>query len=529
MDVPSNAPSVVTAVSDPEEGRDTTGYLRLIMNTPQTLDPQKAGASNLLTMNVFDRLVELQENADGTSEIVPSIAKSWMISSDGKTYQFALNDTVRFHDGEALTAEDIRYSYERLLTEADSADSGLLDNIAGTTALQEKTEKHLSGIEILGDYSLKITLTQPDGAFLAKLASPAASIVSKASVKNAKGYFGLMPEETPGSGYFRYDGWDYSSKMMLSSFEGCWKGEPNCDGLVLMDVPDEEHCRDLFESGKIDILDLDRIYSQQESFLQDEANAETIVRAPREEIHFIVLNESDEVLKDKEVRQALQLGTDRQALLDNLYGGEGTILQGILPAGVIGSDPEIAEIPYDKKEAKKLLKDKEDLAIEICCPESANDTEQKLYALLKEQWEDLGIRVKIRKLSLKEFGEERTQGTLTVFRSTFSSAVNDPGEYLEMFFGSEEASRGSCLFYGDRNVMARVNKARSIIGADERLEEYHALETKIVQEDAAWIPLFSRNHLFAVNAAVKNYVPAWLGEDLTIYNKVTVNRERGAK
>ena len=98
MEVPSNAPSTVTSVSDPEEGRDTTSYLRLVMNTPETLDPQKTGASNLLTMNVFDRLVELQLNADGTSEIVPSIAKSWMVSSDGKTYQFALNDTVRFHD-----------------------------------------------------------------------------------------------------------------------------------------------------------------------------------------------------------------------------------------------------------------------------------------------------------------------------------------------------------------------------------------------------------------------------------------------
>ena len=108
-------------------------------------------------MNVFDRLVELQENADGTSEIVPSIAKSWMVSSDGKTYQFALNDTVRFHDGQPLTANDIRYSYERILTEPDCTGAPLLENIAGVEELQDKTEKHLSGIEILSDYSLKRT------------------------------------------------------------------------------------------------------------------------------------------------------------------------------------------------------------------------------------------------------------------------------------------------------------------------------------------------------------------------------------
>ena len=122
MEVPSNAPSTVTSVSDPEEGRDTTPYLRLVMNTPATLDPQKAGASNILTMNVFDRLVELQENSDGTSEIVPSIAKSWMISSAvasvrvPSSVQFSISaSTVMLHvlalgpfsSSEQLTMADI--------------------------------------------------------------------------------------------------------------------------------------------------------------------------------------------------------------------------------------------------------------------------------------------------------------------------------------------------------------------------------------------------------------------------------------
>ena len=111
------------------------------------------------------------------------------------------------------------------------------------------------------DYSLKITLKEADGSFLSKLASPAASIVNRKSVEKAGKHFGEIPEETPGSGFFRFDGWDYASKMVLSSFDGCWKGEPSCEGLVLLNVEDEEHCRDMFESGELDILDLDRIYA----------------------------------------------------------------------------------------------------------------------------------------------------------------------------------------------------------------------------------------------------------------------------
>ena len=142
--------------------------------------------------------------------------------------------------------------------------------------------------------------------------------------------------------------------------------------------------------------------------------AETIVRAPREEIHFIVLNENDDELKDPEIRRALQIGTDRKTLLEKLYDGEGTLIHGIIPPGVIGYDAEMEELPYDKKEAEKLLKEKdpEDLEIRICCPESANDTEVKLYQLLKEQWEELGFKVKIKKLTLKQFGIERDEGTL---------------------------------------------------------------------------------------------------------------------
>lgn len=529
MEVPSNAPSSITEVADPEEGRDTAGYLRLIMDTPETLDPQARGAAELLSVNVFDRIVEIQENADGTSEIVPSVAKSWMVSGNGTIYQFALNDTVRFHNGESLTAEDIRFSYERLLTSENSAAPELLKGIEGAEELQQGEEKHLSGFEILDDYSIRITLSEPDGSFLARLANPAASLLNRKTVKQAGKDFGLLQDKTPGTGYFRFDGWDYCSKMLLSASAECWKGQAACEGLVLMDVDDEENSRELFESGKLDILDLDRIYSQQESFMKEEGMAEQIVRAPREEIHFIVLNGSDEVLKDPEVRKALLLGTDRQALLDALYNGDGTVLNGILPSGVLGYDPELKEIPYDPEQAKEILEERESEEtpeIRLCCPQSANDTEKELYKLLKEQWSELGIRVAVENLTLEEFGEKRAEGTLMAFRGTFAGTINDPSTYFEPFFGSLENSEQYGLNYDNGTVIARVEKARRISDDEERLEEYRELEKTIVQDEAAWIPLYSREHLYAVNAAVSNFTPSWMGEGMNDYHKVTVNRER---
>ena len=528
MDVPSNAPSAVTAVTDPEEGLDTENFLRLPMGTPERVDPQRLGGYNPLAMSIFDRVVEVQDNPDGSTEIVPSIAKSWMITNGGKTYHFSLNDTVRFHDGETLTAEDIKFSIERLVTHETSSFSHLFDGISGADALRSGEEKELTGIEVLDDYTIEFTLSEPDGSFLSRLASPAASILEEKSVKKAGKDFGMLPETTIGSGPFRMYGWDYQRKMVLTAVEDCWRGAPNCAGMVLVDIPDEESRRDQFETGKLDILDLDQIQSQQDSFLEQEGIEEQIVYGPREEIQFIALNESVNPFDNKTVRKALQMATDRQALVEEILKGRGQIENGLYPQGLIGFNEEAEEIPYDAEKAKELLEEAgidEDTEIELCYPAEAGETEIALVKAIAEQWKAVGLTVNVSKKSQEKFGKERMEGKLPAFRGTWTARIDDPSDFLLPFFENAETAQQTSLCYRDYSVFNRIGKAGQIVNDRERNGEYQEIEEKLVREDAVLIPLFSRKHPYAVNPRVKGFKPAPMGDGYNHYETISISGE----
>lgn len=96
---------------------DTTGYLVAALNADiQTADVQKTSKDYEVPFNIFDRLVDVEVDADGNSKIVPSLAESWDISDDGLEYTFHLRQGVKFHNGNDFTAEDVAYTFHRLLT-----------------------------------------------------------------------------------------------------------------------------------------------------------------------------------------------------------------------------------------------------------------------------------------------------------------------------------------------------------------------------------------------------------------------------
>ena len=108
------------------------------------------------------------------------------------------------------------------------------------------------------------------------------------------------------------------------------------------------------------------------------------------------------------------------------------------------------------------------------------------------------------------------------FIGTWTADYNDPDNFIYTFFGNEEKTTLRSLNYPDTEVMQRVADARAIVDTDERLAEYADLEYKIVIEDAAWVPLFSRQHLFAVGDNVESFIPFWAGYGDIIYRDVTL-------
>ena len=500
---------------------DTTGYLVAALNADiQTADVQKTSKDYEVPFNIFDRLVDVEVGTDGNSKIVPSLAESWDISDDGLEYTFHLRQGVKFHNGNDFTAEDVAYTFHRMLTVEGGVNTEFIDQIKGADELLAGETDTLEGVEVVDDYTIKVTLKEPFAGFLASISSPGVSIYDSEATEAAGDQFGMDPAVTVGTGPFEFSSWSFNNQLVLTRNEDYWKGASGLPGVVIKIIPDTETQSMMFESGELDILDLDYAADSVDRFT--ETYPDQIVQGPRVGIVYFTMNFNKEPFQDVRVRKAVQMSIDRQAILDALYGGRGQVEQGIFPHGLIGFNPDQEEIKYDPEAAKALLAEAgyaDGFDMEIAADSSASDTMTMALEIVSDQLAEVGIRAEIKNYDESTWLETRKSGELGSFMSTWSADYNDPDNFIYTFFGNEEKTRIRSINYPDTEVMERVAKARTIVNEDERLAEYKALEEKIIHEDAAWVPMFSRLHLFAVSKRVQGFAPLWSGlSDQLFYN-----------
>lgn len=500
---------------------DTTGYLVAALNADiQTADVQKTSKDYEVPFNIFDRLVDVEVGTDGNSKIVPSLAESWDISDDGLEYTFYLRQGVKFHNGNDFTAEDVAYTFHRLLTVEGGVNTEFIDQIKGADELLAGETDTLEGVEVVDDYTIKVTLKEPFAGFLASISSPGVSIYDSEATEAAGDQFGMDPAVTVGTGPFEFASWSFNNQLVLTRNEDYWKGASELPGVVIKIIPDTETQSMMFESGELDILDLDYAADSVDRFT--ETYPDQIVQGPRVGIVYFTMNFNKEPFQDVRVRKAVQMSIDRQAILDALYGGRGQVEQGIFPHGLIGFNPDQEEIKYDPETAKALLAEAgyaDGFDMEIAADSSASDTMTMALEIVSDQLAEVGINAEIKNYDESTWLETRKSGELGSFMSTWSADYNDPDNFIYTFFGNEEKTKIRSINYPDTEVMERVAKARTIVNEDERLAEYKALEEKIVHEDAAWVPMFSRLHLFAVSKRVQGFAPMWSGlSDQLFYN-----------
>ncbi|MBQ7371157.1 MAG: hypothetical protein IJW67_04635, partial [Blautia sp.] len=149
-------------------------------------------------------------------------------------------------------------------------------------------------------------------------------------------------------------------------------------------------------------------------------------------------------------------------------------------------------------------------------------TYEETLRLAASMWKKIGVHSTIREMKKNEFMELRKNGKIACYAGKFSVDYNDPDAMIYIFFGDADYSRSRSLCYDRMDIIARVNDACSIVDKEERIREYQELERIIVQEDCAWIPLFSNQHYFIVNKRVKNFRVSWNGWTNTRYCDVVI-------
>lgn len=187
-------------------------------------------------------------------------------------------------------------------------------------------------------------------------------------------------------------------KKQLVAFDDYWNERPKLDRISFKVVKDSETLRMMFESGELDELDLDTAPQQIKYFLDSDKYKNWIVSRDKVGIYYMSLNENIEPLNDVRVRKAIQMGIDRQAILDTVYSGKGTVQSGIFPPGLIGYNKDLPVIEYNPEKAKELLKEAgypNGFEMEISQDSESVDSTVQTYELIQSMLAQIGIKVNI--------------------------------------------------------------------------------------------------------------------------------------
>ena len=507
-------------------GAGEDGMLRIALSADiVSMDVHKTTNDYLVPMNVFDTLFEVVVGSDGSSSIEKSLAEDYSVSEDGLTYSFTLRDGVVFSDGTPLTAEDVKFTFERILTLPQSEQTDYAMSIEGAQDLLDGKATELSGIKVEDDTHLTITLSEPFAAFIAQLATPPTSILSKSIVTAAGDDFGIVPEKTLGTGPYIVTSWERGSGLTFKYNPLYWGPEPSVKNITAR-VMDASSMDMAFQKGDLDILDCLMVDSALVENTYKTKFKDNIVSVNRLGLNYLMFNEKIEPLDNVQVRKAIQMAIDRQSILDTIFSGDGMLEDGAYPKGCLGyTNDNQGWLQYDPEGAKALLAEagySNGFDMEISLDSNATDAVKNTVQIIAQNLNDVGINANIKNYDHASWLELRNSGEMPSFLAMWLLDYNDPDNVIYTFFGNKDNTSLRSNNYSDDATIARVAAARGIVDQDERMAEYAALEKKLVQDDAVWAPMYSLKHLYVVSDRIENFVPHWAGWSDIYFKGVTL-------
>lgn len=330
------------------QAQDRPNLVVAVADNPPTLEPAKelSNVGTRITYSVFDTLIRrdfLSAQGGGGSQLVPSLATRWQ-RTDDRTLEVTLRQGVKFQNGADLTADDVVFTFspERLL----GKDSSLPQGRAYFGVLDR--------VEKIDDRTVRFVTKEPDPLLEQRLASWAAWIVNKADwLEKAEGKgFAQFPV---GTGPYMLDDYKADQHIRLKAFDGYWGGKPTAASVTFQKVPEPAARVAGLVSGEFDVIANvapDQI-AQIDGY--DDIETRSVVLA---NAHVLVYNTHNDVLKDKRVRQAMNLAIDRKLLVDALWGGKALVPNGHqYPEYGAMYQADRPAIAYDPQKAKALLKE----------------------------------------------------------------------------------------------------------------------------------------------------------------------------
>lgn len=467
--------------------------------------------SGFVINRVYSGLVRANENL----EMVGDIAESWTFSDDGLVWTFNLREDVKFHDGTPLTSEDVKFTYEAILH-------------PDYTGIRATNFKSVEKIEAPDPYTVEFHLKEPFAPLLTYLG------------------FGILPkhifEQTPikdmkenpanfepiGSGPYKFVEWVRGQHIILEANEDYYGEGPYIEQVIIKFYQDEQVMLAALEKGDIDYMgsippdDVERVKAEHSDRLD-------FVEVPANGYTYIGLKQTHPILSDKRVRKALMYGLNRQAIVDDILLGYGTVMNAnIPPVSWAYAEGELEPYEYNPEKAKQLLeeagwvegpdgirvKDGQRLSFTLVT-DSGSKQYESIIMLVQEDWEKIGVEMKPEFLEWSVLCSQYLDvAKFEAYMLDWSLGL-DPDFYI--FFHTESGvdAEGNLRGFNDvefsnPELDELLERGRKEMDQEERRKIYVEAQ-KIVNDELPYVFLFTRNYVAAIDKKIKGVVWSTLG------------------
>lgn len=484
----SSAAGSASASGAASAGQKATSLTIGISADPSTLEPmiQSGQSVRLIKMCMYRGLLAYE--SDG--KIGDEIAESYDVAKDNVTYTFHLRKNAKFHNGSDITAEDVKFSIERIM-----------DPKVGATFRQD-FENMVDHVKVVDTKTVQIVLKQPCASFLDYLTLPESVIVSKSWCNAHNNDLNSNPM---GSGPYQFVSWDKGRQITLKAFKSFYKtGKPETENLTFSTITDNTTRTNALTTGDADLID----YVSAKDAITLEKNKDYTVDVSEGPFMCLQINCTKGPLANAKVRQAIAYAVNRKGVIDTAFMGRGTALFGFPTLkGQNGYDGKYDNyFSYDPAKAKELLKEAgyaNGFSVKILAT-STYEFHKQTALVVQDSLKAVGINAQVELPDWSTRIDRSNKGDYDILVSGTAGNIVDM-DWCTNYFQSGETRMNSAPGFADKKVDSLLKEGRETLDTTKRAEIYDQLRKEILDQ-SPFVFINYREQIFARSAKVKGFV-----------------------
>jgi dipeptide transport system substrate-binding protein len=471
------------------------------------------GTSFDVTEQIYDNLVDFER---GGTQVQPGLAEKWEISGDGMVYTFHLRKNAKWHSNKNfkptrnLNADDVVFMLDRQWKEDNPFFKVTSPNHSyfGDMGMP----KLLKSVEKLDDYTVRITLNQPEAPFLANLAMQWAGVQSKeyADAMMKAGTPEKIDQEPIGTGPFYLVQYQKDAIVRFKAFPEYWGGKAKIDDLVFAITPDASVRWAKLQKGECHVMPYPNPADLEA--MKKDPNV-TILDQPGLNIGYLAYNTTRKPFDDVRVRKAVNMAINKKAIIDAVYLTTGVAAKNPIPPSMWSYNDAVKDDPYDPEAAKKLLAEagypngfETDLwAMPVQRPYNPNA--KRIAELMQADLAKVGVKAEIKSFEWGEYRKRLQAGEHQMGMLGWTGDNGDPDNFLHTLLGcdsAQSASGSNVAKFCYKPFDELVTKAKVTTDQKQRTELYKQAQV-IFKEQAPWFTIAHAVQLKPVRKEVVDF------------------------